>query len=240
MIERCSTTFTILILALAAFLPGCDGEDTRHLRVERVVDGDTFELSDGRTARLIGVDTPEKHMSSKLRRDAERSGQDVETIRALGERATQYAKKLAAGRAVELTYDQANAAQDHQDRYGRTLAYVWVMEEGTRQYMVNRRLIEDGYAYAYTQYPFKYSDRFPQLQREARAEERGLWSRGELAASNPNRGDSEEQHDPEEADRNCSDFDTQAEAQAFFDAAGPGDPHRLDSNNDDTPCESLR
>jgi hypothetical protein len=40
-------------------------------------------------------------------------------------------------------------------------------------------------------------------------------------------------------DRNCSDFDTQPEAQSFFEAAGPGDPHRLDRDNDGVACESL-
>ncbi|WP_340002062.1 excalibur calcium-binding domain-containing protein [Oceanobacillus sp. FSL K6-0127] len=42
------------------------------------------------------------------------------------------------------------------------------------------------------------------------------------------------------ADRNCSDFSTQAEAQAFMEASGPSDPHRLDGNdNDGLACESL-
>ena len=41
------------------------------------------------------------------------------------------------------------------------------------------------------------------------------------------------------ADRDCSDFATQAEAQAFFDAAGPGDPHNLDADGDGIACESL-
>jgi endonuclease YncB( thermonuclease family) len=41
-------------------------------------------------------------------------------------------------------------------------------------------------------------------------------------------------------DKDCSDFDTQAEAQAFYDNAGPGDPHRLDGDdNDGRACESL-
>ena len=39
---------------------------------------------------------------------------------------------------------------------------------------------------------------------------------------------------------NCSDFDTQAAAQAAFEAAGPGDPNGLDGNNDGVACESLR
>ena len=41
------------------------------------------------------------------------------------------------------------------------------------------------------------------------------------------------------SDRNCSDFATQAEAQVFFEAAGPGDPNRLDGNGDGVVCTSL-
>ena len=40
-------------------------------------------------------------------------------------------------------------------------------------------------------------------------------------------------------DRNCGDFSTWAEAQAFFEAAGPGDPHGLDGDGDGIACESL-
>ena len=42
-------------------------------------------------------------------------------------------------------------------------------------------------------------------------------------------------------DRNCSDFDTWQEAQAFFESeGGPGsDPHRLDGNGDGIACQSL-
>jgi endonuclease YncB( thermonuclease family) len=39
------------------------------------------------------------------------------------------------------------------------------------------------------------------------------------------------------ADMDCGDFATQAEAQAFFVAAGAGDPHRLDSDGDGIACE---
>ena len=41
-------------------------------------------------------------------------------------------------------------------------------------------------------------------------------------------------------DRDCDDFNTQAQAQAFFNNAGPGDPHRLDGDdNDGRACETL-
>jgi hypothetical protein len=39
-------------------------------------------------------------------------------------------------------------------------------------------------------------------------------------------------------DCNCSDFDTQAEAQACLNTA-PSDPFNLDGDNDGIPCESL-
>jgi hypothetical protein len=38
-------------------------------------------------------------------------------------------------------------------------------------------------------------------------------------------------------DRDCGDFRTQGEAPAFFRAAGPGDPHRLDRDGDGRACE---
>lgn len=40
-------------------------------------------------------------------------------------------------------------------------------------------------------------------------------------------------------DRDCADFDSQAEAQAFFEQAGSGDPHRLDGDDDGIACETL-
>lgn len=50
-------------------------------------------------------------------------------------------------------------------------------------------------------------------------------------------------YDPAGPDRDCSDFRTQAEAQAFFVAAqqatGQRDKHRLDSDADGIACESL-
>ena len=46
-------------------------------------------------------------------------------------------------------------------------------------------------------------------------------------------------YDPQGVDRDCGDFASQAEAQTFFEAAGPGDPHRLDGNDDGVACESL-
>ena len=140
--------------------------------VTRIVDGDTFELSDGTMLRLIGIDTPEVHPSPKLSRDAERSDMDRETIRELGRRASAYAAELALGKPVELEYGSGRRT----DRYGRTLAYVWVLDEyGRRLYRVNDRLVADGYANIYSGIPFEYSDEYLEYERQAREEGRGLW-----------------------------------------------------------------
>lgn len=40
-------------------------------------------------------------------------------------------------------------------------------------------------------------------------------------------------------DKDCRDFSTHAEAQAFFESQGPGDPHRLDRDGDGIACETL-
>ena len=146
-----------------------------QLRVARIIDGDTFKLTDGTTVRLIGIDAPETHPGDKLRRDAQRTGRDARTIRALGAQATAYADRPVRGRTVQLEYDPLNTRIHHRDRYGRTLAYVWVVEGGRRLFMVNRRLVQDGYAAAYTKYPFRWMADFLDAQRQARQAQRGLW-----------------------------------------------------------------
>lgn len=48
-------------------------------------------------------------------------------------------------------------------------------------------------------------------------------------------------YDPAGPDRDCDDFTTHAEAQAFFEAAGgpTSDPHQLDNDGDGIACENL-
>ena len=57
----------------------------------------------------------------------------------------------------------------------------------------------------------------------------------------PVSGTSGTEYDPDGPDRNCSDFDTWAEAQAFYVASGgpESDPHGLDRDGNGIACESL-
>lgn len=136
--------------------------------VTKVYDGDTFQLETGEKVRLLGIDTPEKWESGKLDKDSERSGKDKELIKALGQLASDYAEKILLNQKVTLVADSTNSDTD---RYGRLLRYAY-LEDGT---MFNLKIIQDGYAYAYTKYPVIYIQEFLDAQREARENSRGLW-----------------------------------------------------------------
>ncbi|HPS65311.1 MAG TPA: thermonuclease family protein [Ignavibacteria bacterium] len=137
--------------------------------VKRVVDGDTFELENGERVRLLGIDTPEKFTSNKMDSDAKKSGLDVETIKQLGEAASHYADSLMEGRKIFLVSDPLN---DDKDRYGRLLRYIYT-EDGM---LYNLKIILDGYAFAYTNFPVIMKDTFLNAEESARKNKRGLWS----------------------------------------------------------------
>ena len=120
----------------------------------KVIDGDTIKLDGGERVRLIGVDTPEKDDSRPA-------------MRQLAAAATGFTRRLCERRSVRLEYDF-----ERQDRYGRTLAYVF-LKDGT---FVNAEIVQQGYGFAYTRFPFRYLEEFRAYEREARAAGRGLWA----------------------------------------------------------------
>lgn len=138
--------------------------------VARVVDGDTIRvvisarvdgpgageapIGEELSVRLIGIDTPE----------SVRPGTPIECF---GREASSAAKALLEGQEVVLVKDV-----EETDRYDRLLRYVYIGEE-----MANARLVANGYAFAYTYPPnVRHSELFVQLEREARENDRGLWS----------------------------------------------------------------
>lgn len=120
----------------------------------RVIDGDTIVLDGNEHIRLIGVDTPEKNDHRP-------------EVRRLAMEATRFTRRMCEGQPVRLEYDY-----QRYDRYGRTLAYVY-LRNGT---FLNAEIVRQGYGFAYTRFPFRYLDDFRAYEREARAAGRGLWS----------------------------------------------------------------
>ncbi len=142
-------------------------ESSQFIKVQRIIDGDTFVLSNGEKIRLIGIDTPESRPNPKLYRDVKRTGQDIDAVIAMGEEATKFARQLLEGKRVNLEFDITP-----RDRYGRLLAYAY-LEDGT---FVNAEIIRAGYAQVMTVPPnIKYQELFLKLQKEARESRKGLW-----------------------------------------------------------------
>lgn len=126
---------------------GVDGTVTRH------TDGDTLRV-DGIKVRFIGIDTPEVHTGPACYGRAA---------------AARTAALLPLGTKVRLVYDVQRL-----DRYGRTLAYVYRYSDGL---FINAELLRGGFASVLTVPPnVMHASSFLTLQRQARADSRGLWS----------------------------------------------------------------
>jgi micrococcal nuclease len=128
-------------------------------QITKVYDGDTFAISmDGRLekVRLIGVDTPETHKPNS-------------PVECFGEAASEFSKKTLTGQSVRLESDPTN---QNRDRYQRLLRYAY-LSDGT---LYNKKLIDEGYGFAYLSFPFTKADEFRNAQTAARQANKGLWA----------------------------------------------------------------
>lgn len=117
-------------------------------KVTRIIDGDTFETETGETVRLIGINAPE-----------------ISDI--FGIEAKQYLLDLIENKTVDLQTD--NISNDR-DRYQRILRYVIL--DGVD---INKKMVSDGYAFAYLKYKFSKSTDYEYAQLEARETNKGIW-----------------------------------------------------------------
>ncbi len=85
---------------------------------------------------------------------------------------------MAEGKRVRLEYDEGTGRND---RYGRTLAYVYLENET----LLNLEIIERGFGHAYTRFPFSKMEAFRAAERYARENDRGLWAKGNTEGSRP-------------------------------------------------------
>lgn len=175
-----------------------------------VVDGDTLEIH-GRRIRLHGIDAPEAGQRCYRGDAAWRCGQEA-------------ANRLAAMIGRRPVTCEARDV----DRYGRAVAVCRVDAIDLSAWLVRQ-----GLAVAYRRYSAVYTDE----ERQAKSVGAGIWS-GTFAMPWDWRA-ARRSGATAGGDRDCRDFSTQRAAQAFFEAAGPGDPHRLDRDGDGTVCEGL-
>jgi len=191
---------------------GKSAEESRETNLVRVI-----RVIDGDTIEIEGG-----HRIRYIGIDTPETVHPSKPIECFGKEASSKNSELVSGKEIRLEKDVSET-----DKYGRLLRYVWVGD-----IFVNDYLVRQGYAKA-SSYPpdIKYQDQFREAEQEARDAGRGLWAEGAC----------DEDETLAVEDKDCSDFATQEEAQAFFTSqGGPGsDPHRLDGDNDGIACESL-
>jgi len=130
-----------------------------YYTVVKFTDGDTIDVNmDGHTetVRFIGVDTPETHKPNS-------------PVQCYGPQAADNTKKLIGTNPVRL---EADPLDTDRDRYGRLLRYVY-LPDGTN---VEASIIQNGYGFAYTLFPFSKKEEFKGYQATAQTAKAGLWS----------------------------------------------------------------
>jgi micrococcal nuclease len=145
----------VLICALVV-LRGWDfggDEAGSSARVTGVTDGDTIRLDGVGRVRLIGIDTPEVFGEREC----------------FGTQASAFARRMLP-LGTRVTY---RLGVERRDRFGRTLAYVY-LPDGR---LFNELLARRGYATVLTIPPNdRFADRFEAAVRGARERRLGLWA----------------------------------------------------------------
>ena len=157
------------LLIILSFALSLHAQET--VKILRVVDGDTLKINykgKQESIRLIGIDAPESGVNPRAKREAQRTGEDMKTILAMGKEATQFVNTLVKlGDKVSIEFDV-----EKRDKYGRLLGYVYL----SNGKMLNEEIVKSGYANLLTIPPnIKYQDRFVRAYREAMGNNRGLW-----------------------------------------------------------------
>ena len=128
-------------------------------KVSRVIDGDTFVLTDSLHVRMLGINTPEVAHLGK-------------PAQPFGDSAAHFARSLLNGQKVKLTFDGKTYGI-----FGRLLAYVWLLNsKGKDSLFVQAELLKAGLAHI-SHYPKgkRFYDLFYNLRRTAMHKNLGIW-----------------------------------------------------------------
>ena len=123
-----------------------DVKELQKCRIACVVDGDTIKVKDddGKevSVRMIGIDAPESRPNKRLELQMKQQNKDRETILELGEKSKVHLKELV--RNNEFVYLEFDVQK--YDKYGRVLAYVYILDKNKMLAMLNEQMLKDGFA----------------------------------------------------------------------------------------------
>lgn len=139
-----------------------------YYKITYVYDGDTFAVDMNGTpekVRLIGIDTPETHKPNT-------------PLQCFGNDASNFAKGFETGKNVRLESDPTNS---NRDRYGRLLRYAYLEQD---DFFINKEMIQQGFAFAYTPFAFQKKDEFLAVEKQAKDAHLGLWAACQVRLEN--------------------------------------------------------
>ena len=183
-----------LVLLFFLFLAGGNlfaQVQTETVTVDRVMDGDTFRLSNGQKLKLAGVNAPELHDTPKLPQEAKRFKKETWAFRQLAAEAEQIAQRFVKQTSKQILIETATQTFDERENL---LGYVYLTlpnlepgmeadgtiitaQSGGYQIFLNAYLLKLGLAeLAPASLDSKYKDLFVTLEAEAKSSKKGLWS----------------------------------------------------------------
>lgn len=131
-------------------------ESRESVTVRSVIDGDTFDLTDDRRVRMLGIDAPEKGFKGKI-------------AEPYSDESTAWLRDRVEGREVQLRIDARE-----KDQFGRLLA--WVFDpDGT---LINQQILSVGHAKLLPDFglPLDLEPSLRAAESDAKAAKRGLWA----------------------------------------------------------------
>jgi micrococcal nuclease len=135
-------------------------EGVEEVKVNRVIDGDTIVLEDGRTIRYLNMDTPE-------------TKKPATPVMCYGVEASKYNETSVSGRRILIKPEK-----EDKDRYGRSLRFIFFVGADTSSIAnsLNAKMVKEGYARSSIYKPNDtYADYFNKLEAEAKKAKIGVW-----------------------------------------------------------------
>ena len=134
----------------------------KKCKVLSVYDGDTLTIYNKKRIRLIGIDTPELKNPTQ----------------AFSQEAKEYTRSRCEKQTIWLSYEPNKG--ETEDRFGRLVAWVWVLRGDGKYECVNEGLLQTGLATVYTlsrDIKLHNIEKLISMQKEARLVHRGMWGK---------------------------------------------------------------
>ena len=151
--------------------PNTPTGDGKTYTVKKAIDGDTIILSDDTHVRYLGINAPEIDHNQEVRSQKSEVGRSEDEC--YGQEAKKINEDLVLGKKVRLEFETNKF-----DRYGRTLAWVYLEPFLNSDETVNLKMVRQGATFYYwSPIPVNYTPHLIDAQEQARKEKAGLWGK---------------------------------------------------------------